>query len=294
MGADFSSNLREGYISVPSAELYYRELGYGQPIVILHGGPDFDHCYLLPDMDSLSDSFRLIYYDQRGRGKSAKHVRPNDVNMESEVSDLDQVRKYFDFESVTLLGHSWGALLALEYALRHPGRVSHLILLNTAPVSRAGYLLLRKERRERTPADIEELIQRSAQANYREGDPDTAAEYYRIHFRSTLGNQAHLDQVIESLRSGFTQEGILKARAIEKRLYEETWFLDGYDLVPKLTDLNIPTLVIHGDYDFIPLSCAAGIAEALPNARLVVLKDTGHFSHMESLDQVRKELRKFL
>ena len=61
----------DGYIPVENARLYYREIGQGQPILLLHGGPDFDHTYLLPDMDRLSNAFRLIYYDQRGRGKSA-------------------------------------------------------------------------------------------------------------------------------------------------------------------------------------------------------------------------------
>src|SRR5262245_38949409 len=64
-----SSAAREGYVSLPGAELYYRVIGRGHPILILHGGPDFDHTYLLPEMDRLSESFRLIYYDQRGRGR---------------------------------------------------------------------------------------------------------------------------------------------------------------------------------------------------------------------------------
>ncbi len=68
MRSNFSSNQpapREGYIPVENAKLYYREIGQGQPpIIILHGGPDFDHSYLLPDMDRLADAFRLIYDDQ--------------------------------------------------------------------------------------------------------------------------------------------------------------------------------------------------------------------------------------
>src|SRR5512133_939957 len=127
MCAALPSESPEGYIPVENAELYYREVGQGQPIIVLHGGPDFDHTYLLPDLDRLSDSFRLIYYDQRGRGKSARDVQPDDVSMESEIEDLESVRKYFQLDSVALLGHSWGALLALEYAIRHPRRVSHLI-----------------------------------------------------------------------------------------------------------------------------------------------------------------------
>jgi len=61
----------------------------GALIVVLHGGPDFDHTYLLPDMDRLADSFRLIYYDQRGRGKSGDGVRAEDVTLASGIEDLD-------------------------------------------------------------------------------------------------------------------------------------------------------------------------------------------------------------
>jgi proline iminopeptidase len=106
--------------------LYAREVGQGTAIIILHGGPDFDHSYLLPELDRLSDSFHLIYYDQRGRGRSADRVQPEDVTLASDVADLEKVRQYFHLGSVVLLGHSWGTVLALEYALRYPERLSRL------------------------------------------------------------------------------------------------------------------------------------------------------------------------
>ena len=75
-------------------------------------------------MDRLSDSFRLIYYDQRGRGKSADGVRAEDVTLASDIADLDKVREHYQLASTAVLGHSWGTVLALEYAIRHPQRVS--------------------------------------------------------------------------------------------------------------------------------------------------------------------------
>src|SRR5438105_1289647 len=121
---------REKRIPVGNAELYSREVGRGTAIIVLHGGPDFDHSYLLPELDRLSDSFHLIYYDQRGRGRSADHVQPQDVTLASDIADLEKVRQYFKLDSVVLLGHSWGTVLALEYALRYPERVSRMILMN--------------------------------------------------------------------------------------------------------------------------------------------------------------------
>lgn len=113
----------ETRIPVAGASLYARDIGRGRPLIVLHGGPDFDHAYLLPDLDRLKDAFRLIYHDQRGRGRSADGVRPEDVTLPSELDDLDRVRQHFRWDAPALLGQSWGAVLALEYALRRPTRV---------------------------------------------------------------------------------------------------------------------------------------------------------------------------
>jgi proline iminopeptidase len=286
-------SVREGTIPVEGADLYYRQVGQGEPVILLHGGPDFNHDYFLPEMDYLSDSFSLIYYDQRGRGRSSGNVRPEDISIESEVMDLESLREHFRLESMAVLGHSWGGLLALEYAVRHPSRASRLILLNTAPASHDDYIFLRQDRRKRAAADVENLKELSSTAGYERGDLETDVRYYRIHFRATLRQPEHLERVVRSWRLSFTNEGILKAREIEKRLYDETWLSGEYNLLPRLKQLHIPTLVIHGDHDLIPIECAAHIAGAIPEARLVLLRETGHFSFLESPDEVRKEITDF-
>jgi pimeloyl-ACP methyl ester carboxylesterase len=127
-----SATPRESLVPVGGAELYAREIGKGTPVIVLHGGPDFDHSYLLPKLDRLSDAFHLIYYDQRGRGRSAVGVKPEDVTLAFDIADMEKVRQYFKLDSVVLLGHSWGTVLALEYAVRYPQRVSRMILMNPA------------------------------------------------------------------------------------------------------------------------------------------------------------------
>lgn len=184
--------------------------------------------------------------------------------------------------------------MALEYAIRHPERVSHLILMNTAPVSHDDYILLRQElARRRAVGEVEMLKALSSNASYQQGDLETDAGYYRIHFRPTLRQPERLESLIERLRVSFTKEGIITARAIEKRLYDETWLSEKYNLLSKLKWLSILTLILHGDYDFIPVEIAAHIAQALSRARLVVLRDCGHFSYLECPDQVRKEIADF-
>jgi proline iminopeptidase len=286
---------REGFVQSGEARLYVRDVGRGAPIVILHGGPDFDHEYLLPEMDRLAESFHLVYYDQRGRGRSFSGERPDDVTMVSEVEDLDRVRESFGFESIALLGHSWGGLLAMEFAIRHPERVSHLILMNSAPASRADAVELRKELvRRKSPAQNARMSELRSDARFQAGDVETEAEYYRIHFSATLRNPDHLDAVVGRLRSAFTDVGIVAARAIEDKLYEETWSRDEYDLIPALRQLDIPTLILHGDDDFCPMIAISHIAEAVPRSRLVVLSDCGHFAYLEQPDQTFAIIRAFL
>lgn len=284
---------REGSVPVVGARLYYRDLGLGLPIIVLHGGPGFDHHYLLPDMDRLADAFRLIYYDQRGRGKSAWSAQPAAVSLQSELDDLDALRISMRLDQAVLLGYSWGGLLALEYALRHPERVSHLILLNTCPVTHDDFRRFEQARDAMSPDDTELLRVLDASPALEAGDLEARAAYYRVYFRATLRPPELLDRLVEHLEVGWTREDVLKARPIGAKLFAETVEAPEYNLLPQLTRLRISTLILHGDYDFIPVVCAAHIAEAMPQARLVVLRDCGHFSYMECPSAVRTALAEF-
>jgi proline iminopeptidase len=288
-----SATPHESRIPVGGAELYSREVGPGTAIIVLHGGPDFDQSYLLPEMDRLSDSFHLIYYDQRGRGRSADRVQPEDVTLASDIADLEKVRQYFHLDSVVLLGHSWGTVLALEYALRYPQRVSRLILMNPGPASAVDYKQLRKEWLEKRADDMDRRKAIAATAAYKDGDPDAVTAYYRIHFKPAFARSENYEKFMARLSSSFTKEGILKARAIESRLMTDSWSNPEYDLLPKLKSLKIPTLVISGDHEFIPAATAEHITQAIPNARMVMLKDCGHFTYVECPVAVREQIDAF-
>lgn len=285
---------REGFAPVEGGALYYRDIGRGQPIIVLHGGPGFGHNYLLPDMDRLADAFRLIYYDQRGRGRSTLTVRPEEISIQSEMNDLEDICAYFGLEHIALMGHSWGGLLALEFALRHPERVSHLILMNTAPASHADFMLFEQALDANAPEDMKTVRELQSSPASEEGDPEVRAEINRIYFRATLRPPELLERLIEHLRLGWTKVGILRERALSGQLWRDTAESPEYDLLPQLTRLRNPTLILHGDYDFIPLVCASHIAAAIPGARLVVLPDCGHFSYLECPDAVRQAVSGFL
>jgi proline iminopeptidase len=294
--ADRSLNPSESWISVDSTSLYARVIGQGPPVIVLHGGPDFDHAYLLPELDRLKDAFRLIYYDQRGRGRSAANVSPEDVTLTSDVEDVERVRQHFGLEAPVLLGHSWGAVLALEYALRHPRRVSHLILMNPAPASASDLAVFRNVYLEQLGADMDRQREILASAAYQAGDPEAVTARYRIHFKLALQRTEDYEKLMARMQTAFIsqgREGILKARAVEDQLLRDTWQLPGYDLMPELRNLLIPTLVIASDHDFIPVQVGERVAQALPNAELVTIEDCGHFTFLECPSEVRDALNNF-
>ena len=286
----------EDRIPVGKASLYVRDIGQGPPIIVLHGGPDFDIAYLLPEFDRLADSFHLIYYDQRGRGKSAAGVEPQDVSLASEVEDLELVRRHFQADPAVVLGHSWGAVLALEYALRHPDHIAGLILMNPAPVSASDVTVLREAQRRALGADMDRQREIIAGAPYQQGDPEAVTARYRIHFERALVRPEDLEKLMARMKAGFISQGkagIVKARAVEDRLMADTWAMNGYDLLPRLRALSIPTLVIYGDHDFIPVTIAQHITDAIPGAHLVTLKDCGHFAYLECGDAARRAIDGF-
>lgn len=286
----------ESRIPAGNASLYSVVIGQGQPVIVLHGGPDFDHRYLRPDLDRLKDRFRLIYYDQRGRGRSAENVRPQDVTLASDIDDIDTVRQHFHLNKTVLLGHSWGTVLALEYALRHPDRVSQLILMNPAPASTADFALMRKFYLEKIGAEMGRQREILASPAYQSGDPEAVTARYRIHFKPALARPEDYERLMASMHAAFAsqgKDGIVKARAAEDQLMRETWQVPGWDLMPKLRGLNIPTLILIGDHDFIPADVAEHIAHAMPKAKLVRLNDCGHFSYLECPADVRSAVDDF-
>ena len=182
----------------------------------------------------------------------------------------------------------------MEYAIRHPDRVSQLLLLDTAPASATDWRRLRESFAERRPAeDQAEMDAIAATDAYQRGDLEAEAAYYRSHFRMTLRRPDLLDALVARLRANYTAEGVLLARAIEERLYKETSDSPEWDLFPALRELDVPTLVLHAEHDFIPVDLAERIAEAVPQARLSVLPGCGHFTYLEAPEAVFDEISRF-
>lgn len=279
-----------GYVPVDGGKLYYQVVGKGSPIIIVHGGPGLDQTYLLPQMMELGKKHQVVFYDQRGSGKSL----PTDldikfVNMNQFVQDIEHIRQTLGYKKIILVGHSWGGMLAMSYAINYPQYTQALILMNSMPATSGGFDAFIKEFKQRMEPiqhQIDTITQSQAFIN---GDPVAFKNYCRLLFEKYLYKESDIQKV--SLN--FSSETAKNQGKIEA-VFSKSLFETKYDIRSKLNQLKIPTLVIHGDADPIPLWTAKQISEAIPKAQLIVIEKSGHFSYAEKSKNVFSAINRFM
>lgn len=266
---------------VNGVSLYERRVGEGPPVVVLHGGPGAHHDYLLPGFDALASGRTLVYYDQRGGGRSPVG-REVPVGWREHVADLEALRAHWGYDQLTLAGYSWGALLALLYALEHPGRVARLALVSPAPAWRAARddFERRFQARTMTPA-LQEARRALRESGLRERDPERhAARLFELAVAGYFHDPARVTS--------------LTPFRITERTRAEVWqSLGDFDLRPRLEALELPALVLHGDDDPIPWRYSRELAERL-GAEFHLLPATGHVPYVESFEAFARIMDAFL
>jgi proline iminopeptidase len=268
---------RQGLLSLEDARLFYEVVGTGEPIVVVHGGPGLDHAYLQPGLDALANRYTLVYYDQRGAGRSVAALDSSGINLDAFVADIDALRETLGYDRINVLAHSFGALVGLEYAARHPQSLRALILMS--PVEPGSRFLDERVARQaavRTPEDSTELAALTASEGFAARDPATVSQVFRVLFRQTLRDRSRIAELDLDLAEATVDNG----QEVGRLLGHSIGPLDWWDRLPQI---DVPTLVIHGRYDAIPAVVSQELASALPRGRLVVL-DSGHFPYLEDPD----------
>src|SRR5437867_6322157 len=129
--------IQEGLVDAHGVLIYYKTVGRGAPLVIVHGGPGASHDYFLPYLLPLARQNRLIFIDERGSGRSEKLDDPKGYTVENMVEDVEDVRRGLGLGTISLLGHSYGGVLAQAYAFKYQANLSHLLLCSTFHSTRA-------------------------------------------------------------------------------------------------------------------------------------------------------------
>jgi len=271
----------EALVPVNGVSLFTRIIGAGPDVIVLHGGPGAHHDYLLPQFDLLATARRMRHYDQRGGGRSPVG-RDVPVGWREHVADLDALIARWGLQRATLLGYSWGGLLALLYATQHADRVGRLALVSPAATTATGRAEFERRfaERARDPWIARERA-RLAASGLRAADPE-----------------AHRRRVFALAVAPYFKEPRrahdLTPFRVTGRTQDEVWrSLGDFDLRPALDRLSVPALVLCGRFDPIPLSAAEDTARRLA-AELVVFEDSGHVPYVEETARFVEVLDRFL
>lgn len=279
----------DGTTSTTSAPLYWCRYAPAAPrsrLLVLHGGPGASHDYLLPQMLELARERECFFYDQRGGGRSKSEDRAP-VTWRSHVDDLARVATELVPGPLTLVGYSWGGLLALLH-LRESlaGRIGpvpeRLVLIDPAPVTRAWREEFEAEfARRQAGAEVQVLRDELSASGLRERDPE-----------------AHKQRAFELSVAGYFADPA-KARDLTPfrvvgRVQQSVWASMGeYDLLPDLKDARVPALVVHGRQDPIPIASSMALAHTLA-AESVWLDGCGHVPYVERGAELFAAIRSFL
>lgn len=262
-----------------SCRIFVREIGAGPTVVVLHGGWGGEHASML-GLLPLAARYRLVFYDQRGSLRSPCERLPT---ADDHVADLELLRATLGVERVVLLGHSMGGWLAQAYAAAHPERVRALLLLGPTPAIDSLPARTAEARWER-PEVLRELDRRGLVLPRRPEDtPQEWAVNHRIIFGAV--NLHDITRWRELPVPWFYATDAARSAA--------TSMPDDYDVTGSLARMGAPILVIVGDDDYIPPSSHRSWVPMVPNARLRIVEDAGHFSWIDQPEVVMGVISEF-
>ncbi|HEX9631537.1 MAG TPA: alpha/beta hydrolase [Gemmatimonadales bacterium] len=268
-------------MSVNGVTLFTREIGNGPTTVVLHGGPGAHHDYLLPQYDLLATRRSLLYYDQRGGGRSPVG-RDVPVDWRAHVADLHALVAARGLAPVSLLGYSWGGLLALLYTIEHTDSVTHLALVCPAPATAAARRRFEAAFAERSRArSIVEAREALQASDLRTRDPDA---YRRRLFELSVTGYFHDPGKVRDLTpfrlTGRTQQAVWES-------------LGEYDILAALGRVEVGAVVLAGRHDPIPLDAPRDLAARL-GGPLWILESSGHCPHVEEPERFTELLDSWL
>jgi proline iminopeptidase len=272
-------------MQIRDVSLFVQVIGQGYPLVLMHGGPGLDHTTLLP-LQPLADQFTLIFYDHRCNGRS-EGAEVSSMTFENLTADAEALRQTLGFDKWAVLGHSFGGNVALEYALRHPSSLSHLMLMDTggdqwwvnqnAPdlLAKRGYSakVVQAARRfysgQITPGEFLPTVMKFMSAYFYRLSPLTLAR------EMVLGPRAKMRP--EALIFGYSQ------------------LLKRWTVMDRLGEIQTPTLVLAGREDFLfPPEHQAILADRIPNAQLEIIERAGHNPQDERTAEVIQIVKRFM
>ncbi|OEJ99798.1 alpha/beta fold hydrolase [Roseivirga misakiensis] len=280
--------VEEGELLINGSEVYYKTMGTGEPLLVIHGGPVLDHSYLLPHLAPLAQEYQLIFYDQRASGRSSVAIDTASMNMAGFVEDIELLRKALNLDKISLLAHSWGGLIAMHYAIQYDDILNHLVLSNSIAPNVADW--------QAENAFVAQKI-----------DPNVQKKLNNIVSSGLLRTEDPRPYINEMMMLSYHAQMYDTANLKDLKLYipkdymlrNQVFGLVGpdmadFDLYEQLEKVKTPTLILYGETEGATKLHAQKMTNAFSRGKLSIIDKSGHFPFVESNAAFIKEVRRFL
>jgi proline iminopeptidase len=292
---------QEGYVDANGLMIYYKTIGKGDPLVILHGGPGASHDYFLPYLLPLARTNKLIFVDERGSGRSQKIEDPKGYTIENMVEDVEGVRQALDLGKISLLGHSYGGALAQAYALKYQQNLTHLVLASTWSSTEQMNKVLAKMKENMSPQLRDQIDRLEGAGLYGHGKLYEQNRYPNEYMVAAWGEgyfpyiyHNHPDPNYDPISNG----------VMSWYLYREMWgehgefVIDGnlksVEYTQRLSSIKVPTLIVVGEHDECDPELSEIMQQKIAGSKLAVMPKAGHMTFVDQQDLFNKTVDGFL
>lgn len=286
--------VKEGFVSFRGYKTWYRIVGNREesgrlPLLCLHGGPGGSWDYLEPLEAIAETGRRVIFYDQLGCGNSDEPHNPTMYTIDLYVEEIEAVRQTLGLERVHILGQSWGGMLAMEYALTQPSDLASLILADTT-----ASMPQWESETSRLVAELPPNVQKTLR-EHEEANTTDSPEYKEAYRVFSLRHICRIDPRPECVTRMATKPG--------DEVYKTMWGLSetkvtgtlkDWNIVSRLAEINVPTLVVGGRYDEATPALTETIHRGILGSEWVIFENSSHFPHIEETESYLQVLVQFL
>jgi len=293
--------MQEGFIDAHNVLIYYVTVGRGAPLVIVHGGPGASHDYFLPYLLPLARHNRLIFIDERGSGKSEKLEDASGYTVENMVEDVEAVRQGLQLGKISLLGHSYGGVLAQAYALKYQQNLSHLILGSTFPSTTQLNEVFVQMKAKMAPELRERIDKMEAEGLFGHGKDFEKSRYTNDYMIAAWGEgyfpylyQNRPDPNYDPIASGVTSWDLYREMWGSHGEYIVDGNLKSVEYVEKLPAIHVPTLILVGDHDECDPSLSREMHEKIVGSKLVIFPKSGHMTFVDQPNMFIAAVNNFL
>ncbi len=291
----------EGFVDAHGVFIYWKSVGRGAPLFIVHGGPGASHDYFLPHLLPLARTNRLVFIDERGSGRSERLENAKLYTVGNMVEDMEAVRRALALGKVNLLGHSFGGVLAQAYAFKYPQNLSTLILCSTFHTTKAINKALADMKAAMAPELRARIEKMEKDGLYGKGQPWQWGRYPDEYMKAAWAEgyfpylyQNRPDPTYDPAAGPMMGWDVYREMWGSTGEYVVDGNLAGLDYTEQLKKVRVPTLVTVGDHDESAPWIAEEIAQLVPHAKLVILPKSGHMTFVDQPVMFRKAVDDFV